>query len=104
MGFYDSVNVDFRGWSVTHVKTREHSKGDSFLIHPRESGHQTRVIVVMLSFTELSHCPKFMSFYMLLLQRLLNLSLEGTVSLFLHLLTYTGVICFSSLCKKIDNR
>ena len=48
MEFYDSVNVYFRGWSGAHVKTREHSKGDSFLIHPRESGHQTQVIVVIL--------------------------------------------------------
>lgn len=48
MDFYDCVNVYVRGWSGAHMKTREHSKGDSFLIHPSESWHQTHVIVLML--------------------------------------------------------
>lgn len=39
MDVYDNVNVYFRGWSGAHVKTREHSIGDRFLIHPRESVH-----------------------------------------------------------------
>lgn len=39
MDFYDNVNVYFRERSGAHVKTREHSIGDRFLIHPRESVH-----------------------------------------------------------------